>query len=172
MKLSRTNFFVLLLFALFNLDGSGNGEAAEVGGDERNARLVLVERQVAVNGGLAPTRRFAAAERLGSRPTHIVAVCNNGQLSTSVPDMGTFFPLGGGGYIPPTPKNFACSEQKKKVVGISEKFFTTWKNLPYPPNQFWPEVWYGGPWGVYTPLPPTPISDLSPVFLMYKPSRH
>jgi hypothetical protein len=38
--------------------------------------------------------------------------------------MGTFFPLGRGVYTPKLPKNFA---------DFSEKFFTTWKKLPYPP---------------------------------------
>jgi hypothetical protein len=60
----------------------------------------------------------------------------------------------GGGINPPTPKNFACGEQKKKVAGLAEKFFTTWKKLPYPPSSFGRR--YGGPWGVYTPLYSSP----------------
>jgi hypothetical protein len=84
------------------------------------------------------------------------------------PRYGHVFSVGGGGGTdlrlgglnPPTPKNFACGEQKK-VAGFSEKFFTTWKKLPHPPSQFWPEVWrfFGG---IY-PHTPTPMSGTDQV---------
>ena len=58
-------------------------------------------------------------------------------------------------YIPPNSQKFRLRRaKKKKVAGFSEKFFTTWKKLPYPPNQFWPEVWRSLGEGVYTPHTP------------------
>jgi hypothetical protein len=49
--------------------------------------------------------------------------------------------------------------RKKKVTGFSEKFFNTWKKLPYLPQPVLPEVWRF--LGVYIPpypSPPTPMS--------------
>ena len=75
-----------------------------------------------------------------------------------------FFPLGviatpgwgaGGGIYPPTPKNFACGEQKKKkVAGFSQKsFLLRGKNCHTPPQPVLAEGMkvLGG---VYTPIPP------------------
>jgi hypothetical protein len=44
-------------------------------------------------------------------------------------DIGTFFPLA---YTPPTTKNFACGEQKKKFL---RKVFYYVEKIVIPPNQ-------------------------------------
>ena len=73
---------------------------------------------------------------------------------------GSDLRLGGGGIYPPNSQKFRLRRAKRKRSrGFSEKFFTTWKKLPYPPTSFGRR--YGGPWGVHTPIPPTPMSALS-----------
>jgi hypothetical protein len=49
--------------------------------------------------------------------------------------MGTFFSLGGGGgvYTPPTPKNFACGEQKKGRWFLRKVFYYV-KKIAIPPQ--------------------------------------
>ena len=71
----------------------------------------------------------------------------------------------GGIYPPQLPKSSpaASKKKKKKRSPVSpDKFFTTWKKLPYPPQPVLAGGMkvFGG--GIYPPYPPTPMSGLTP----------